>query len=57
VETHEVITFEEREGKTLMTLMQTGFERAEDRDGIEGGWPSILDALQRVVVNRSEGFG
>jgi uncharacterized protein YndB with AHSA1/START domain len=55
VETHVVITFEEREDKTLMTLMQTGFERAEDRDGIEGGWPSILDALQRVVVNRSEG--
>ena len=55
--THVSITFEERDRKTLLTIVQTGFERAEDRDGIEGGWPSILCALERVVMDRREGNG
>ena len=58
VRTHVTITFEERDGKTLLTIAQTGFDRAKDRDGIEGGWPSVLDALQRVVTSRRrEGIG
>ena len=55
VRTRVTITLEERDGKTLLTLRQTGFERREDRDGIEGGWPSIFDALERVVAARQTG--
>ncbi len=55
VETTVTITFEDRDGKTLFTIRQTGFERKEDRDGIEGGWPSIFDALERVVASRLKG--
>lgn len=47
-----VVTFEVRDEKTLLTIAQTGFEREEDRDDIQGGWPSILDALERVVAGR-----
>lgn len=54
VETTVTVTFEDRGGKTLLTIAQTGFERKRDRDGIEGGWPSILDALERLVAARLE---
>ena len=50
--TNVTVTFEERDGKTLLTIVQTGFERKDDRDGVEGGWPIILDALERVVAER-----
>jgi uncharacterized protein YndB with AHSA1/START domain len=50
VHTRVSVTFEDRDGKTLMTIVQTGFERQEDRDVIQGGWPSILEALERVVA-------
>jgi uncharacterized protein YndB with AHSA1/START domain len=52
METTVTLTFEDRDGKTLLTLVHTGFERREDRDAIQGGWPSILDALERVVASR-----
>jgi uncharacterized protein YndB with AHSA1/START domain len=52
VRTRVTVTFGASEGKTLMTIHQTGFEREEDRDGIESGWSSILDALGRVVATR-----
>ncbi len=55
ITTMVTITFEERDGKTLLTLRQTGFEREQDRDGIEGGWPSILDALERVAAAKLAG--
>lgn len=54
-DTTVTVTFEERDGKTLLTIVQTGFERHEDRDRIEGGWPSILDALERIVGTRAKG--
>lgn len=51
--TNVTVTFEERDGKTLLTIVETGFERKEDRDGsVEDGWPRILDALERVVAER-----
>jgi uncharacterized protein YndB with AHSA1/START domain len=50
VETSVTVTFEDRDGKTLLTIVQTGFEREQDRDGIREGWSSIIDALERVVA-------
>ena len=47
------VTFEDRDGKTLLTIIETGFENETDRDGsVEDGWPRILDALERVVAER-----
>ncbi len=48
-DTTVTVTFEDREGKTLLTIFQTGFENREERDMIQGGWPSIIDALERVI--------
>ena len=48
VETIVTITFEERAGKTVLTILREGFERREDRDGIESGRPSIVGSLERV---------
>lgn len=50
--TNVTVIFEDRYGKTLLTVVQTGFERKDDRNGVEGGWPSILEALERVVAER-----
>ena len=51
VETIVTITFEERAGKTVLTILREGFERREDRDGIESGRPSIVGSLERVVAS------
>jgi uncharacterized protein YndB with AHSA1/START domain len=48
-DTTVTVTFEDRDGKTLLTILQTGFESRDERDMIQGGWPSILDVLERVV--------
>jgi uncharacterized protein YndB with AHSA1/START domain len=50
VETTVTATFDTRGSKTLLTILQTGFERKQDHDDLQGGWPSILDALERVVA-------
>ncbi len=47
----EEITFEEHDGKTLLTV-RAEFETQTDRDAFEGGTPSYLDAVQRVVERR-----
>jgi uncharacterized protein YndB with AHSA1/START domain len=48
-----VVTFEERDRKTLLTIVQSGFEERDDRDRAQGdGWVIILDALERVVADR-----
>ncbi|MDP9302711.1 MAG: SRPBCC domain-containing protein [Actinomycetota bacterium] len=58
VETEMTITFEARDGTTLLTMLQTGFEREEDRDAFMGGWPAYLDTLGRVVASRvPDGLG
>jgi len=49
VDTEMTMTFEEQDGKTLLTMVQTGFESEEDRDDFNGGWPTYLDTLGRVV--------
>jgi len=52
VDTEMTITFEEQDGATLLTMVQTGFEREEDRDGFLGGWPTYLDTLAGVVTTK-----
>jgi uncharacterized protein YndB with AHSA1/START domain len=52
VETEMTITFEEQDGKTLLTMLQTGFEREEDRDAFMGGWPTYLETLKGVVTTQ-----
>lgn len=49
----EVVTLEDQDGKTLLTLVQGGFETKEDRDAFLGGTPSWVDSLQRVVETRA----
>jgi len=52
VDTEMTITFEDRDGKTLLTMVQTGFEREEDRDAFMGGWPTYLETLKGVVATQ-----
>jgi uncharacterized protein YndB with AHSA1/START domain len=49
IETEMTVTFEEQDGKTLVRMLQTGFESAEVRDGFMEGWPEYLKTLERVV--------
>ena len=49
------VTFQERDGRTQMTIVHTGFPSAELRDDHRGGWPGFLDRLERVVDARVAG--
>lgn len=46
------ITFETQDGKTLVTIVQTGFPSTVERDGHQSGWPGFIDRLERVVAKR-----
>jgi uncharacterized protein YndB with AHSA1/START domain len=52
VDTEMTITFEDQGGKTLLTMIQTGFETEAVRDDFMNGWPTYLDTLGRVVAPR-----
>jgi uncharacterized protein YndB with AHSA1/START domain len=52
--TELTVTFEERDGKTLLTFFQTGFESEADRDAFEEGWADYLDTLGRVLKARHD---
>ena len=54
-DTEVEITFEEENGKTRMMLVQSGYPSTTMRDDFRGGWTDILDALERVVVERAAG--
>ena len=45
------LTFEEADGKTLVRIVQTGFETEASRDGMGRGWPAFLDSLARVATS------
>jgi len=45
------ITLAERDGKTELTLRQTGFTSVESRDGHRYGWSSALDVLQDYLAD------
>jgi uncharacterized protein YndB with AHSA1/START domain len=47
-----LLTFEDRGGKTLLTLVQSGFETEEERDAYLTGAPGFLDAIERAVASR-----
>jgi len=52
VELTETITFEEKEGKTLVTLLLSDLESEEVRDAFKDGVPGYLEAIDRVVTAR-----
>jgi uncharacterized protein YndB with AHSA1/START domain len=54
----ETITFEEQDGKTLLTVVESGFETEADRDAFLSGVPDWVDAVQRLAIDRArEGRG
>ncbi len=46
------VTFVEEDGRTRLTIVQSGFPTAATRDEFTSGWGSILDGLGRVVAAR-----
>ena len=52
VETEMTMTFDERDGGTLLTMVQTGFEREDDRDGFVEGFTEYLETLKAVVSSK-----
>ena len=53
VEFTETLTFEDRDGKTLLTVHMSGLESEEIRDGFMDGVPGWLDGIERVVTART----
>ena len=53
VVTEMTLTFEERDGGTFLTMVQTGFDTEERRDEFLGGWPTYLETLRRVAEART----
>ena len=49
IDTELEITLEETNGKTRMTILQSGFPTPESRDAFESGWPGALERLAGVV--------
>jgi uncharacterized protein YndB with AHSA1/START domain len=53
-ETTVTVTFTDQDGKTLLSLYETGYPDADERDGHQNGWPSFLERLeQTIAVSRS----
>jgi uncharacterized protein YndB with AHSA1/START domain len=48
----EEMTFDDQDGKTLMTVVQADIELEADRDAFMGGTPGWVESLQRVVESR-----
>jgi uncharacterized protein YndB with AHSA1/START domain len=49
IDTGMEVTFEEEDGRTRLTIVQSGFPAPGRRDEFAGGWSSILDRLLRVA--------
>ena len=54
IETQMTITFEERDGGTLFTMVESGFEVEEHRDGFIEGWTEYLETLGRLLKARHD---
>jgi uncharacterized protein YndB with AHSA1/START domain len=44
------VTFEEREGKTILTLRHAGLPAGESRDGAQQGWSESLEKLADLLA-------
>jgi uncharacterized protein YndB with AHSA1/START domain len=53
IDTGMEVTFEEEDGRTRLSIVQSGFPTPEPRDEFAGGWVSVLDGLGRVVTARA----
>jgi uncharacterized protein YndB with AHSA1/START domain len=53
VDSSVTYTFEDRDGGTLLTIVQGGFETKEIRDSYLDGAPGFLDSLERAVAARA----
>jgi uncharacterized protein YndB with AHSA1/START domain len=49
VQTRVTVTFEAREDKTVLTVIDEGYPTAEQRDTFEEGWPDFLNAYERTI--------
>jgi uncharacterized protein YndB with AHSA1/START domain len=49
-ETRVTVTFEARDGKTLLTLVDAGFPSEEMRNAHQNGWPGFIDAFERTLT-------
>jgi uncharacterized protein YndB with AHSA1/START domain len=54
VDTNVTVTFEDRDGGTHLTMVETGFELEEDRDGFIEGWSEYLETLGRMLKARHD---
>jgi uncharacterized protein YndB with AHSA1/START domain len=54
IETELTVTFDARDGGTLLTMVETGFDREEDRDAFMTGWPEFLETLGDVLKARHD---
>ncbi len=54
-ETETTLTFEDQDGKTLLKILMTGFDNAQEQEGAAAGGPGLLDGLQKIVESRVEG--
>jgi uncharacterized protein YndB with AHSA1/START domain len=54
LDTEMTITFEERDGGTWFTMVETGFEVEADRDGFVEGWTEYLETLGKVLKTRHD---
>ena len=54
LDTEMTITFEDRDGGTWLTMMETGFEAEADRDGFVEGWTEYLETLAKVLKARHD---
>jgi uncharacterized protein YndB with AHSA1/START domain len=52
LDTRTQVGFDEDDGRTRVTIVQSGFATAELRDEFLDGWRGILDALGRVAATR-----
>lgn len=53
-ETDTTLTFEAQDGKTLLTVLMTGFDAAQEQEGATAGWNGLFGALQKIVQSRLE---
>lgn len=54
-ETTVTVTLEDYNGKTKLTLHQSGFTSIASRDGHEGGWSETLDRLATYASSLTQG--